>query len=515
MPTLTREQAEAAVQQLTPSQRHDWERHIRRQLWLPLCGPQMRAYYSAADELYYGGSAGGGKTELLLGLAITAHTKSVIFRREFVQLEGLVQRSREILSGSTARFNGSSLTWFNLPELPHATRSRSLQFGAVQREDDVTKYQGRPRDLTAFDELPNFAEYQYQFLIGWARTTVPQQRVRVVGGGNPPTTTEGAWVIRRWAPWIDDHYPHPAADGELRWFASLDGRDTEVDGPAAFEWHGEQIKPRSRTFIAARLRDNPFLAATGYESVLQGLPEPLRSQLLQGDFTAGLTDDAWQIIPTAWVRAAMARWTPDGAPRYETDSAEHLAGDRVPLAALGADPARGGQDNTVLAPRYGTWYAPLRKYAGKATPTGPAVAALILQALGPDVATTPVNLDVIGIGSSVYDSLAPVCTVVAVNFSAKSGMTDRSGRLRMTNVRAEYYWRMREALDPEHGDNLALPNDPELLADLCAARYSVSAAGVKVEDKEEIKARLGRSPDCGDAAVLALYESGCIIGFIR
>jgi hypothetical protein len=87
-----------------------------------------------------------------------------------------------------------------------------------------------------------------------------------------------------------------------------------------------------------------------------GLPEPLRSQMLNGDFKAGMVDDEWQVIPTAWVDAAMARWKPkDVLP--EQDS-------------LGVDVARGGKDETVIAPRYGNWYAELDCHEGKKTPDG-------------------------------------------------------------------------------------------------------------------------------------------------
>ena len=47
----------------------------------PSNAPQIAAYNSPADILLYGGAAGGGKTDLLLGLAITAHQRAVIFRR--------------------------------------------------------------------------------------------------------------------------------------------------------------------------------------------------------------------------------------------------------------------------------------------------------------------------------------------------------------------------------------------------------------------------------------------------
>ena len=80
------------------------------------------------------------------------------------------------------------------------------------------------------------------------------------------------------------------------------------------------------------------------------------------------------------------------------------------------------------------------------------------------------------------------------------------------NLRAEAYWRMREALDPDYGDDLALPDDSELLADLCAPRWEYTPRGVRVEEKEDIIKRIGRSPDAGDAAVLALLERRGVTG---
>ena len=71
-------------------------------------------------------------------------------------------------------------------------------------------------------------------------------------------------------------------------------------------------------------------------------------------------------------------------------------------------------------------------------------------------------------------------------------------------MRAEYHRRMRLALDPEHGDDIALPPGNEIVADLCAAKYKMLAGGViQIEEKDAIKERIGRSPDEGEAIMLA------------
>lgn len=468
---------------MTPLERAEIDHLILNdRIWHPLPGPQTLAYYCEADELFYGGAAGGGKSDLLIGLAATRHWKSIIFRREYPQLKEIVERSRGLFS-EVAKFNQQANTW-------RWPNGRLLEFGAVQHETSVRAYQGRAHDLKGFDELPNFSESQYRFLIGWTRTTRPGQRTRIVGAGNPPTDSDGEWVLRRWAAWLDEQHPDPAMPGALRWYAVIDGKDVEVEGPEPFEHGGEEIRPKSRTFIPARVQDNPYLMAQGYVATLQSMPEPLRSQMLKGDFAAGLGSDPWQIIPTDWVRLAQQRWQEQNRPD-------------VPMTTIGVDVARGGKDQTVLAPRYEHWFGELRAYPGSETPDGHVVAAHVLAAIDDE---TVVNLDVVGVGAGVYDSLPASVRKAGINFGAGSDARDTTGRFGFANLRAELWWRMREALDPLSGEVLALPPDPELRADLCAPRWKPVARGIQVESKEDIVKRIGRSPDKGDAAVLALAQ---------
>ena len=442
--------------------------------------PQALAYESNADILLFGGAAGGGKTDLLLGLALTRHHRSIIFRRAYTQLRSIEERVKNLLGGD-AGYRAQAKTWA-LPD------GRTLEFGACQHAGDERAYQGRPHDLKAFDEITHFLEPQFRFLSGWLRTTEAGQRCRIVCAGNPPTDTDGEWVTRFWSPWLDAAHENPAKPGELRWFAVIDGEDREVEGAQPFVWQGEAITPQSRTFIPSRIEDNPYLLRTGYKAQLQSLPEPLRAQMLKGAFDARPMDDPWAVIPSAWLRAAQARWQPNGA--------------SGPMTAVGVDPARGGVDETVLSPRFGAWFGAQITAPGVETPDGPSVAALIVKVLR---GGAPVALDVIGIGASVFDHLkANGINVQAMNGASGSDARDRSGALGFTNARAEWWWRMREALDPDYGEGLALPPDPRLLADLAAPRWKLAARGVQIEPKAEITKRLGRSPDRGEAAVYAL-----------
>ena len=470
-----------------------------RPLWEPFPNsPQERAYISEADELFYGGAAGGGKSWLGLGLAITSHWNSLVLRREATQVKDLVADSKEIV-GKAARYNGSINTWY-FPE------GRRIEFGGCETEDDKRKYKGRGKDLYVFDEVSDFLESQYIYITTWNRSARPNQRCRIVCTGNPPTGPEGQWVIKRWAPWLDPTYPSPALPGELRWFATLDGKDVEVSGPQAFEHKAgktvELIRPRSRTFIPALLEDNPILNATDYRAKLQSLPEPWRSQLLYGDFNLKTADSPWQVIPTAWIRAAMDRWKPERPLVGGEDGTERR---QQPLTSVGVDVARGGADKTVLAPRYGLWYDVLQKYDGSATDDAPSVVALFLPLV---TSGGTANIDGIGVGSGVVDiSRAYIGTRTnSILFSSGSAEMDQTGTFGFVNLRAQAYWQFREALDPRNPNPISLPPDQELLTDLAAATYRPQMGGIKIESKEDIKKRLGRSPDCADAVVLASLQ---------
>lgn len=442
---------------------------------------------SEADILYFGGAAGGGKSDLLLGLGITAHKKSIIFRREYLQLRELVDRSMELLGGTAARYHQTFTRWINIPG------GRTLEFGAVQHEKDREKYKGRPHDLKAFDEVPDFTETQFRFLMAWNRTTDPNQRCRVVCAGNPPTHSEGDWVIRYWAPWVSEYHPNPARIGELRWFAVIDGKDTELDSHHPIRHKGEIILPTSRTFIPALLTDNPYLRDTGYAAVLQNLPEPLRSQLLYGDFKSRKPDPEMQVIPTDWIKAAQWRWKD----RNEPDK---------PLTHLGVDPSRGGADATEIAPRIGNYYKQILTYPGSAVPDGEVCADLVEEALGQDL-NAAIHIDVIGIGASAFDFLNKRdLDVIAVDFREKTDFQDSSGLMDFRNVRAAAYWSLREDLDPKIGGDLALPPGDELIADLAAPRSTPTPRGYLLEPKKDIVKRLGRSPGKGDAVVMAHWE---------
>lgn len=524
---MTPKQARDLTRYLTDDEMKELQALVAQDLaqhaWRPLPGPQVMAYESEADIIGFGGAAGGGKTDLGCGKAITAHRKVLVLRRVGTELMGVLDRFEELI-GTTDGRNGQQKVWrFPRPGDGGKSDIAQLEWGSLPNLGDETGFQGRPHDLLWFDEAANFLEQQVRFLLGWVRTTTPGQKCQALLTFNPPTTSEGRWIIDFFAPWLDRTHPlFPTAPGVLRYCATVpdsargmsrdvwvDDSDLPLTGQPFVLVHGrveydfdpadyaeeDIIQPKSRTFIPSRITDNPYLMGTGYLAQLQALPEPLRSQMLKGDFLAGMQDDPWQVIPTAWVDLAMARWT-DRRPRGE-------------MLTIGVDVARGGQDNTTLAPRHKTpetthWYDKPVVHPGTETPDGPTVAGLVV---GKRRNEATILLDVIGVGASPYDVLNGMgFDIYGINVAEKATGRDRSGKLSFFNLRSQLVWRFRELLDPANDTGIVLPPDPQLAKELCAFKWELSGMSIKVESREEIIKRIGRSPDRASAYILAAMD---------
>lgn len=459
------------------------DKALKDKVATPNPGPQTRAYLSPADVLLYGGEPGGGKTALGLILAFNEHKRSLIMRRRYSDLAAICDEAIK-LNGTRDGFNGS---------IPPKLRTRAghlIEFGAAHNLGSEDAWQGQPHSLLIFDEATQFAESQVRFLMTWVRSTDAAERCRVLMPTNPPRGPEGRWIIGYFRPWLDPTHPRPAGDGELRWFATLpDGSDLEVESPTPIQIGQRTVTPRSRSFIRSTLADNPYLVNTGYQATLDAMAE---RHIAEGDFAASWEDQENQVIPLAWIQAAHRRWTP-----------QPPAG--VPMCAMAVDPACGGKDETVLAWRHDYWFAPPLATPGAQTPLGSDVAALVIKHRRDNC---PVIIDQGGgYGGSPMEHLR-ANGVEVVPYRGSEGTKRRSAdrMYGFTNRRSETLWRFREALDPSQpgGSAIMLPDDPELTADLTAPTFEVTLRGIKVEAKEDVCDRLGRSTDRGDAVMMAL-----------
>lgn len=449
--------------------------------WIPNPGPQTIAELTEADELFFGGQAGGGKSDFLIGMAIDKHEKSLIFRRFQDDARDLADRFLEIVQPKTG-WNGQLLTY--------KAGKKKIEFRGIKDEKDKQRFKGRPHDLIGFDEICDFPFSVFSFVKAWNRSATGH-RCRVICTGNPPTDPEGLWVVEYWAPWLDPDHPNPAKDGELRWFITdQNDMSMEVAGPGDYEIEGEVLTARSRTFIRSTLDDNPDLAATDYDAVLSALPATLRAAYRRGEFRRTLKDNPMQCIPAAWVKAAQDRWK-DQPPRG------------IPMCAIGVDPAQGGDDWNIIAPRYDRWWDKLIEIPGKDTPIGVDLLAPIMSARRDNAV---VVLDVGGgYGANTYKALKDNHIPVEQHKGSTASTARSNDQLNyeFANKRTEVYWRFRELLDPDQpgGSQACLPPDTRLFADLTAPLYKIKRNVIHLETKEELVKRLGRSPDRGDAVV--------------
>lgn len=455
--------------------------------WIPQEGPQTECYFSDADEVFFGGQAGGGKSAFLVGYAINEAKNAVIFRNGLKNLRDLESYAKTLVGKDC--FNQQ----LHLFDLSAIEPGKSLEFGSLEQPDSEEDWQGRRRDFMAFDEAAQMVKSRVQFVLGWAGSATEGQRTRVVFGSNPPLSDEGNWLFKWFEPWVDPMFPNKAKPGELRWFVNdKDGEPVWVKGPGRYD-RGDGVisTAKSRTFIPSKLDDNRFLRDTDYRSRLESLPEPMRSAMLKGDFLAGRVDHAFQILPSDWLRKAQARWKAENSYR--------------PMISLGADVAGGGADKEVFAPLHvGNHFGELKKHQGVDTKDGHATAGRMIAAHRNGA---PIGIDMTGGwgGASATALKSSEIDVVPVVFSNVTGAVDGKTKIPYANLRAEMYWEFKNALDPNSGEDIALPPDAIILAEGSAPRWELRGGKIYVESKEDIRARLKASTDHFDAIVIAWH----------
>lgn len=216
-----------------------------------------------------------------------------------------------------------------------------------------------------------------------------------------------------------------------------------------------------------------------------------------GEFHAA---DEGTVIPLRWLEAAHERWREwDAAGRPEP------RGRRI----VGVDVARFGTDRTVFAVRQGPIIQRLEEHAKEDTMR---TTGRVVPLLHYPKATAVV--DVVGVGGGVVDRLRELKKpVIGFNAAQKSTAADATGELGFFNLRAEVWWQLREALDPRNGPTLAIPEDVELTGELTSPKWWQTSSGkIRVEAKEDIHERIGRSTDRADAVVQANWQAGSIMG---
>lgn len=290
----------------------------------PQKGPQEMFLSTSADICIYGGAAGGGKTfGLLLDPLRHKNVKrysAVFFRKNNIQIHaegGLLDESISMYSG----ISGAKLKYSPRPRW-YFRNGGKIGFAHIERDDDLSKWQGSQITAIMFDELTHFTEKQFFYMLSRNRS-VCGVKPYVRATCNPDADS---WVAKFIEWWIDPDtgYPIPERSGKIRWMLRREDSIYWADDKKEL-WEQfnlktaeEKAEPKSVTFIASTIYDNKVLLEKNpqYLANLKAMATVERERLLNGNWkikpAAGLffkrtqVGDILQSLPAdveRWVRA--------------------------------------------------------------------------------------------------------------------------------------------------------------------------------------------------------------------
>lgn len=243
------------------------------------------------DEVLYGGAAGGGKSDALIIWLITRSKKfpgsrGIYFRRTYSDLsraDAALDRSKVLLNG-VAKYDSQDHRW----SFPNGS---TVDFGYLETDADRYRYSSAQYGSIVFDELTQFTEPQYLYMLSRNRTMIPGMKSLIRAATNPGGVGHD-WVKRRF---IDNKQPGMPFDLPL-----LPG----------------QTKARLGCFIPAKLQDNTALmeADPDYWNKLLALPEEEREALAYGrwDLFQGQYFKEWRedkhVVPAFDIPPGWTRW---------------------------------------------------------------------------------------------------------------------------------------------------------------------------------------------------------------
>ena len=272
----------------------------------PQPGPQELFLETEADIAIFGGGAGGGKTYSLL-LEPTRHLDNgdfgaVFFRRTYDRVTNqgaLWDEAGKLYPLLGARANQNDLEY----RFPSGMR---VSFGHLQHAKDRFAWNGAQIPLIGFDQLEEFEEQQFWYLLSRNRSGTAGIRPYVRATCNPvPSDDEtGGWLNKLVAWWVNQETGTaiPERSGILRWFVRVNDVLIWADTREELQEQYPNIPPKSFTFIPALLLDNPILmqADPSYLASLMALPAYERERLLGGNWNA--KPEAGKVFNRAWFR---------------------------------------------------------------------------------------------------------------------------------------------------------------------------------------------------------------------
>lgn len=246
--------------------------------------PKQGEFLACDDyEALYGGAAGGGKSDALLidswclpwGGPQHAQHRGILFRRSFPELKDLIDRSHELFPQfiEGAHYDKNEHRW----KTPWGAM---VEFGYLNADNDRFKYRGRAWNYIGFDELTLWpTPICYLYLMSRNRT-VARDLPRYMRATTNPDGVGQKWVMERWG--IEEEGGRVSIPVEMEF--------EEEDGEGGFRMVERTFV---RSFIPAKLAENPHLRGTGYRETLMMLPPEERDALLAGRWTGNRVEGAF------------------------------------------------------------------------------------------------------------------------------------------------------------------------------------------------------------------------------
>lgn len=306
-------------------------------------GPQTQFLQSSADIVFYGGSAGGGKTyALLLEPLYDIENKgfgAVIFRRTTKQVTsegGLWDTAIDVYAPLGARPNQNDLTL----KFPWGSK---VTFAHMEHEKNRIDWQGSQIPLIGFDEITHFTWKQFVYMLSRNRSA-SGAKSRIRGTCNPDPDS---WVRRFIDWWIDSNgFAIPERSGVVRYFV-IEGDDVIwADSPDDLTAENPTRRPKSFTFIRSSIQDNKILLEKDpdYLANLQALTRVERAQLMDGNWniraTAGMyfKRSDFEIVDSAPKASKVVRaWDQAGTKKKQgaSDDPDWTVGVRMSVDSTG------------------------------------------------------------------------------------------------------------------------------------------------------------------------------------
>jgi hypothetical protein len=237
-------------------------------------GPQTDFLSSSEREVLYGGAAGGGKSYAMLADPLhglnNANFSGLLVRHTTEELRELIQKSQELYPRAIP-----GIKWSERKSQWISPRGGRLWMSYLDKDMDVTRYQGQAFNWIGFDELTQWSSpYAWDYM----RSRLRSAYAKDLGLYMRATTNPGGAGHQ----WVKKMFIDPSPSREPFWATNIETGDT-ITFPKGHTREGEPLF--KRRFIPASLFDNPYLAEGGdYEAMLLSLPEHQRKQLLDGNW---------------------------------------------------------------------------------------------------------------------------------------------------------------------------------------------------------------------------------------